>query len=63
MENDTRVEIKETISSMKEEILESVKEGIDKLVDTRNKELEDRKRCEMNFTVFNLPNLKVMLDL
>ena len=55
MENNTRVEIKENISNMKEEILESVKEGIDKLVDTRNKELEDRKKREMNSTVFNLP--------
>ena len=29
---------------MIDEILESVKGGIDKLVDARNKELEDRKR-------------------
>ena len=52
MENNTRVEIKENISSMKEEILESVKEGIDKLVDTRNKELEYRKRREIECNCF-----------
>ena len=33
---------------MKEEILEYVKEGIDKLVDPRTWELEGRKRLEMN---------------
>ena len=54
MEIYTRVEIKEDISSMKEEILEPVKEGIDKLVDSRNKELEGRKIREMNLS-FNLP--------
>lgn len=40
---------------MKEEILESVKQGIDIMVDTRNKELEERKRREFNLAVFNLP--------
>ena len=40
---------------MKEEILESVKEGLDKMVDARNRELEDRGRCDLNLTMFNLP--------
>ena len=40
LETNTKDEIRESISSMKEEILESVKEGIDKLVDARTRELK-----------------------
>ena len=42
LETNTKDEIRESISSMEEEILESVKRGIDKLVDARTRELEDR---------------------
>ena len=55
IENNTKEEIKETVTSMKEEILESVKEGLDKMVDARNRELEDRRRRDLNLTMFNLP--------
>ena len=54
-ENNTKEEIKESVTSMKEEILESVKEGLDKMVDARNRELEDRRRRDLNLTMFNLP--------
>ena len=40
---------------MKEEILESVKEGLDKMVDARNRELEDRRKRYLSLTMFNLP--------
>ena len=51
-----KAEIQENITNMKDEIIESVKCGIDKLViDARNKELEDIKMRDMNLTVFNLP--------
>ena len=43
-----------TVSDMKVEICNSVKEDINKLVDARNSELEDRRRRETNITLFNL---------
>ena len=55
LETNTKDEIGESISNMTEEMLESVKGGIDELVDSRTRELEDRKRRELNLTVFNLP--------
>ena len=55
LETNTKDEIRESISSMKKEILESVKGGIAKLVDARTRELEDRKRRELNLIVFYLP--------
>ena len=39
---------------MKDEIIDSLKQDIHKVVDSRNKELEDRKRRELNLTIFNL---------
>ena len=36
------------------EIKQEVKESINTIVDDRNKELEDRKRGEMNVVIFNL---------
>ena len=39
---------------MKEDIITILKADIKIVVDARNKELEDRKRREMNLTVFNL---------
>ena len=53
--NNTKEEIKESVTSMKEEILESVKEGLDKMVDAHNRELEDRRRRDLNLTMLNLP--------
>ena len=40
---------------MKEEICNSLKDDINKIVDARNNELEDRSRRETNITLFNLP--------
>lgn len=54
MEQKTKQEIKKNVTDMKSDILDELKEDIDRLVDTRNKELEDRKRREMNITIFNL---------
>ena len=54
MEVNTKQEIKLQVTSMKDEIIDSLKQDINKVVDTRNKELEDRKRRELNLTVFNL---------
>ena len=39
---------------MKEEIINSLKVDINSVVDKRNLELEDRKRRELNITIFNL---------
>ena len=40
---------------MKSDIINSTKEDINGLVDSKNSELEDRRRRELNLTVFNLP--------
>ena len=40
---------------MKEDIIKSLKDDIDKLVDSRTKELDDRKRRDCNGLLFNLP--------
>ena len=47
-------EIKSSVTSMKEDVLVDIKSDINKLVDQRNKELEDRKRREVNLVIFNL---------
>ena len=39
---------------MKEENINSLKVGINLVVDRRNLELEDRKRRELNITILNL---------
>ena len=39
---------------MKKDIVVEIKQNINKLVDQRSKELEDRKRREMNLVIFNL---------
>ena len=54
METNTKHEIKHQVSSMKDQIVDSLKLDINKLVDSRSRELEDRKRRELNVTVFNL---------
>ena len=54
METITKHEIKSQVTCMKDEIIDSLKQDIHKVVDSRNKELEDRKRRELNLTIFNL---------
>ena len=54
LEQTTKQEVTTQVSKMKDEIIDSLKEDINKVVDTRNRELEDRKRREMNITIFNL---------
>lgn len=43
----TKKEINSQVSNMKGEIINSLKHDINKVVDTRNRELEDRKRREL----------------
>ena len=50
----TKQEVTSQVSSMKEEIINSLKVDINSVVDKRNLELEDRKRRELNITFFNL---------
>ena len=47
--------IKESIENMKSEVIDSVKKNLNKLVDTRTREIEDRKRRDHNLVLFNLP--------
>ena len=54
LEQTTKQEVTTQVSKMKDEIIDSLKEDINKVVDTRNRELEDRKRGEMNITIFKL---------
>lgn len=54
IENKTTEVIQDQIQKMKVEVIDSVKDGLDKLVDSRAREIEDRKRREMNLIVFNL---------
>ena len=53
-ENSAKENIKSQVNDMKEDIITSLKADINTVVDARNKELEDRKRRDMNLTVFNL---------
>ena len=55
VEQVTGEEIRKSVDSMKKEILDTIKEDIETVVDTRTAELEDRKRRDQNLTVFNLP--------
>lgn len=54
LEQVTKDEVKTQVSSMKDDIISSLKSDINSMVDARNSELEDRKRRELNLTVFNL---------
>lgn len=49
-----REEIKKGLNEIKTDVLQDLKVDIDTLVDKRHRELEDRKRRELNITVFNL---------
>ena len=51
----TKQEVTSQISSMKQDIIDSLKSDINVVVNKRNRELEDRKRRELNITLFNLP--------
>ena len=55
IEERTTDEIKNSVSSMKSEILESLQTNLEGLVDSRTKEIEDRKRRETNLVFFNVP--------
>ena len=50
----TKKEVTSQVSSMKEEIINSLKVDINSVVDKRNLELEDRKRRELSITILNL---------
>lgn len=55
VEEANREEIKKGLNEIKSDVLQNLKADIDTLVDNRHRELEDRKRRELNVTVFNLP--------
>ena len=57
LETTTKDEIRSSIVDMKSDILDSLKEDIDNIVDKRNRELEDRKRRVLNITVLTWRNL------
>ena len=54
LESNTKDVVTLQITNMKSSIIESIKGDIYSVVDQRNKELEDRKRRELNLTIFNL---------
>ena len=53
IEERTNEEIKNNVSSMKTEIIESLQGNLESLVDSRTK--EDRKRRDTNLIIFNVP--------
>ena len=54
-EEKTEQVITENVREMKDDIVDSLKGELSLLVDSRCRELDDRKRRELNLTVFNLP--------
>ena len=54
-EEKTKESLQEYVTNLKSDIIDSIKEDINGLVDSRNSELEDRRRRELNITVFGLP--------
>ena len=58
LEISTKQEIKTSVSAMKKDIVDDikqeVKQDLNKMVDDRNKEFDDRRRREMNIVIFNL---------
>ena len=54
-EERTEKVIVDSVKEMKADIIDSIKGEVNQLVDSRSKELEDRKIMELNITVFNLP--------
>ena len=55
IEETTQHSIQESVTELKSEIIDGIKDDINSLVDSRNKELEDRKRRELNLTIFSMP--------
>ncbi len=55
IESGSKIEIKESITEMKQELLESLMGNIDSIVDSRNREMDNRRRRETNLVIFNLP--------
>ena len=54
LEIKTKQEVTLQVSNLKEDIVNSLKNDINSVVDKRNRELEGRKRRELNLTIFNL---------
>ena len=63
LESDTKEVIKGSVVDTKEEIISSLREDINRIVDTRHGEMEERKRREMNIVVFNLPEHNFIMGL
>ena len=61
MEVTTKYSLKDSVSELKSEIIDGIKEDINSLVDSRNKELGDRKRRELNLTIFSIQYLVLFL--
>ena len=55
IEETTKNSIKESVTELKSEIIDGIKADINSLVDSRNKELEDRRMRELNLTIFSMP--------
>ena len=55
IEETTKYSIKESVTESKSEIIDDTKDDINSLVDTRNKEREDRRRRELNLTILGMP--------
>ena len=55
IEETTKHSIKESVTELKSEIIDGIKDDINSLVESRNKELEDRRRRELNLTIFSMP--------
>lgn len=55
METWTKQTVKEELKCAKEDFMEDIEDKISKIVDSKTREIEDRRRKEMNIVVFNLP--------
>ena len=54
LETKTSTEIKSSVEDVKEDIINSIRGDVDKLVDKRHREMEDRRRRGQNVVFFNL---------
>ena len=55
VEQRTKEGIESSVSKMKTEIIDSLQNNLESLVDTRTRELEERRRCDTNLVIFNVP--------
>ena len=55
IEERTKADITSSVMTMKTEIIESLQSNLESLVDSRTKELDDRKRRDVNLVLFNVP--------